>query len=416
MITTKTMTGPAPGAARPPVDRKLLYGGTAWAVAAVIYVVAHRTDTEFALNWAFGLGFGFVLQRGRPCFASAFRDLFLLGHGRTMKGLLMGLAVASLGFGLVMSLQVPMSSLGILPPTANVLPLGIHTALGGLLFGTGMVVAGGCVSGSIYRMGEGYVASWVAFGGVMAGLLVSAYTWNWWWESVISSAPRLWLPRWLGHPGALTVTLLGLGAAYLAVLFVEYRRGMVLPSAPGSRTASNSASDELKAVANRVFVRGWPVLVAGAVLGGLNALLFTAEEPWGFTGEVSRWSIGVASLVNAAPPPLAGVDELPGCVLVPSEGNFFNHMFFLVSGMWFGSLAGALSAGEFRVRIPKRPVRYAQSLAGGLFMGYGAGIAMGCTIGAFFSAIPSLAVNGWVFAAFLGLGAWIGTLIIQRIQ
>ena len=49
-------------------------------------------------------------------------------------------------------------------------------------------------------------------------------------------------------------------------------------------------------------------------------------------------------------------------------------------------------------------------------MGYGAGIGMGCTIGAFFSAIPSLAVNGWVFGAFLALGAWIGTHIIQRIE
>ena len=46
---------------------------------------------------------------------------------------------------------------------------------------------------------------------------------------------------------------------------------------------------------------------------------------------------------------------------------------------------------------------------------YGAGIAMGCTIGAFFSSIPSLAINGWVFAGFLGLGAWIGTLLIRRI-
>ena len=40
---------------------------------------------------------------------------------------------------------------------------------------------------------------------------------------------------------------------------------------------------------------------------------------------------------------------------------------------------------------------------------------MGCTIGAFFSSIPSLAVNGWVFAIFLAVGAWIGVRIIQRI-
>jgi uncharacterized membrane protein YedE/YeeE len=55
------------------------------------------------MYWAFGLAFGFVLQRARFCFASAFRDLFLLGHGRTMRGVLVGLAVGALGFGLVMS-------------------------------------------------------------------------------------------------------------------------------------------------------------------------------------------------------------------------------------------------------------------------------------------------------------------------
>ena len=83
--------------------------------------------------------------------------------------------------------------------------------------------------------------------------------------------------------------------------------------------------------------------------------------------------------------------------------------------MWLGSLAGALGAGEFKLRFPTQPVRYVQSLGGGVLMGYGAGIAMGCTIGAFFSSIPSLAMNGWVFAAALGAGAWFGTLIIRRI-
>ena len=404
------------GEPAPRVTRNTALALTAWAVAALVYVIARLTDAEFSLFWAFGLAFGFVLQRARFCFASAFRDIFLLGHGRNMKGLLLGLAVGSVGFGLVMSRQVPMSFLGILPPSANVLPLGVHTALGGLLFGVGMVLAGGCVSGSIYRMGEGYVASWVAFGGVMAGLLAAAHTWNWWWETTISSAPRFWLPNWIGHAGALVLTLLALAAVYVLVLVVEHRAGMVVPPSPDLREPPESVSDELKSVARSVFVRGWHILPAGAVLGGLNVLLFTAQEPWGFTGEVSRWSIGIASLVNAAPAPLAGVEELPGCVMVASNGLFFNHMLFLVSGMWFGSFAGALGAGEFKLRVPRRPVRYAQSLGGGVIMGYGAGIAMGCTIGAFFSAIPSLAVNGWVFAAFLAFGAWIGTQMIQRIQ
>jgi len=390
--------------------------GVAWALAAAVFVAAHRVDTQFSMYWAFGLGFGFVLQRARFCFASAFRDLFLLGYGRNMKGVLVGLAVGSIGFGLVMSRQVPMTFLDILPPSANVLPLGLHTALGGLLFGVGMVVAGGCVSGSVYRMGEGYVASWVAFAGVMAGLLVSAYTWNWWWDTIISRAPRLWLPTWLGHPGALVATLAALAAVYVGVLVLEHRAGMVLPRPTRSEAPPATVGDEIRSSARTVFVEGWAAVPAGAVLGGLNVLLFTAQEPWGFTGEVSRWSLGVASLAGMTPPALAGVAELPGCVFVPSDGTFLNHMLFLVVGMWFGSFAGAVGAGEFKVRIPKQRARYAQSLGGGVLMGYGAGIGMGCTIGAFFSAIPSLAVNGWVFAVFLAGGAWLGTQMIRRIQ
>ena len=396
--------------------KNVTYATIAWAAGGLIYAATHRVDTQFAMYWAFGLGFGFVLQRGRFCFASAFRDIFLLGHGRNMKGVLVGLAVGSIGFGLVMSRQVPMTFLGILPPSANVLPVGVHTALGGVLFGVGMVLAGGCVSGSLYRMGEGYVASWVAFAGLMGGLLASAFTWNWWWDRAISTAPSYWLPTWLGHPGALVVTLLALAAVYVGVLAIEHRAGMVVPRTPRHPGAAGTVGGELRSVARTVFIDGWAIIPAGAVLGGLNVLLFTAQEPWGFTGEVSRWSIAAASLVNLAPPPFEGVANLPGCVFVPSDGSFFNHMLFLVVGMWFGSFAGALGAGEFKVRIPRRRARYAQSLGGGVLMGYGAGIGMGCTIGAFFSAIPSLAVNGWVFALFLGAGAWIGTQMIQRIQ
>ncbi len=54
------------------VDVNTALGLTAWAAAAVVYVAAHAVDTEFSMFWVFGLAFGFVLQRARFCFASAF--------------------------------------------------------------------------------------------------------------------------------------------------------------------------------------------------------------------------------------------------------------------------------------------------------------------------------------------------------
>ncbi|MCB0081753.1 MAG: YeeE/YedE family protein [Caldilineaceae bacterium] len=389
-------------------------GLAASAAALVILFIAGQFGNQMGLFWTFGLAFGFVLQRSRFCFASAFRDIFLLGHGRTMKGLLIGLVVATLGFALFMSKLVPNPALGILPPDANVLPLGWHMVVGGVLFGIGMVVAGGCVSGSIYRMGEGYVASWVSFGGIMMGLLLAAYSWNWWWDWQISSGPRIWLPTYLGHAGSVILTLLGLLVVYLLVLWWESRSGMVIPDMPfrGSDEETFAArfGDGLK----RIFVHGWPVAIGGAVLGGLNALLFIAAHPWGFTGEVSRWTVGIANVLGIGPGELKGLANLPGCAM-DLGGGILHHMLFLVWGMVFGSFIASLFAGEFKIRAPRQKVRYVQAIGGGTVMGYGAGIAMGCTIGSFFSAIPSLALNGWVFALCLAVGAWVGTKIIQRI-
>ncbi len=394
----------------------LWFGIFATLAATVILFLAAAVSSEMAIFWVLGLAFGFVLQRSRFCFASAFRDIFLLRHGRSMRGVLIGLAVATAGFSVLMARQVPNPSLGLLPPSANVLPIGWHLVVGGLLFGIGMVVAGGCVSGSIYRMGEGYVASWVSFGGIMLGLAGAAYTWNWWWNFSIADGPRIWLPTYLGHGGAVVVTFAGLIIAFLLVLWWESRGGLTLPDMPFISNNDETFRGKLRDSLRRVFVHGWPIMVGGATLGFLNLLMFLNSHPWGFTGEVSRWVIGLTNAVGIGPGALQGADSLPGCALELGDSGILSHMLFLVWGMVLGSFIAALFSGEFKIRLPRQKTRYTQAVGGGVIMGYGAGLAMGCTIGAFFSAIPSLALNGWVFAVFLAIGAWIGTQIIQRIE
>ncbi|MFQ5858053.1 MAG: YeeE/YedE family protein [Anaerolineae bacterium] len=397
------------------VGRQTQIGLAVIAAAGVILLAAVRIEKEMAIFWLFGLAFGFVLQKSRFCFASAFRDIFLLRHGRVMKGLLAGLAVATVGFALIMSNFVPNPRLGFLPPEAHIMPLGLSIVVGGLLFGLGMVVAGGCVSGSIYRMGEGYVASWVAFLGIMAGLLTASYTWNWWWRFQISRAPRLWLPAWFGHGGAVVVTLIGLGLVYLLVLWWESRGGLVIPEFHPEREEGETFAEKLNASLRSLFVDSWTATRGGLALGALNVFLYISHHPWGITGEIGRWSNGFANWLGIGAGKLEGTDTLAGCAIVSPDGSLLNHMLFLVVGMVVGSLIAALLAHEFKIRIPRSRTRYVQASGGGLVMGYGAGIAMGCTIGGFFSAIPSLAVNGWVFGLALAVGAFLGTLTIQRL-
>jgi uncharacterized membrane protein YedE/YeeE len=393
----------------------------AWAVglvAVVILVLAQRVEARLALYWALGLGVGLVLQRGRLCFAGAFRDLFLMRNGTMMRAILVGLAVLTPLFALLEARAVPAPSFGAVAAGAHVVPLGLNVAAGGLLFGIGMVVAGGCVAGTLYRIGEGYVASWASLLGILLGLSGAAHTWNAWYAWTIQSAPMGWLPTSVGYGGAVALSWLALGAAYLGSLWWETRGADSPPFAVSSgRPAPPPVTfgQHVSALRTNVLGKGWPPLVAVAALAGLNVAAYLVDTPLGVTGELAAWADRAAGLVGLAVGPLLGADALAGCNLAFGQSGVINATTLLDAGLVLGALLAALAAREFKVRLPRQKRRYVQSFAGGSLMGYGAGIGIGCTIGAFFSAIPSLGLSGWVFGLALLLGAGIGTQVIRRI-
>ena len=87
----------------------------------------------------------------------------------------------------------------------------------------------------------------------------------------------------------------------------------------------------------------------------------------------------------------------------------------LTGGIIIGSLIAALISGNFDVHWPRQKSAYIRVMIGGLLMGYGAGLASGCTIGGVFSAIPSLGLNGLVFGASIFTGALAGLRLIKKL-
>ena len=398
-------------------DRSTAGGLISLAGLAVVYFLALGADAAWPVFWVVGIAFGAICQRSRFCFVAGFRDLFLLRQGRMLRGIIAGLAVATAGFAMVMATIVPNPGSGVLPSDAHILPLGIATVLGGLLFGFGMVIAGGCVSGTLYRMGEGYIGSWVAIGGVLVGLYALNRTWNWWWDNQISGDIIAWIPTSLSYTWAIVLTLALLALAFAGVAWWE-RRGFTAMSIaiPISSAASERPEPDitLAAVARRVFRTEWTPLIGGTALAAVNILLFIRYRPLGVVGELSRWVSDLADSVGAGVGELNGIGDIAGCVPRFVEGTWFTDAFMLNAGIIAGAFTAALLAREFRLRVPRSPQRYLQSLGGGVVMGYGAGLGLGCTIGAFFSAIPSLALNGWVYALALAVGAFAGTAFIRR--
>jgi uncharacterized membrane protein YedE/YeeE len=386
-------------------------------LAFVILVAAWAIESRLAVSWALGLAVGVVLQRGRVCFAGAFRDLHLMRNGSMLRAVVVGLAIAIPAFALIQARAVPNPAFGALPEGAHVAPVGLHLVVGGLLFGIGMVVAGGCVSGTLYRIGEGYLASWASLGGILVGLVVATHTWNAWWTWHIQSMPAIWLPATLGYGGAVAASLAVLAALYVGILWWETRGASAPPFTPPGKASPppSDFADHLRHMRATFLGKGWPAVVAVSVLAGLNVLAYLADHPLGVTGELAAWGDRGARLIGLGAPALLGADLLAGCNLVLEQLGVVTSNTMLDGGLVAGALLGATAAGEFKLRVPKQKRRYVQSLAGGSLMGYGAGIAIGCTLGAFFSAIPSLGLSGWIFGASLLVGAGIGTRIIRRI-
>lgn len=123
------------------------------------YAWYHSTDriaASRAVIVVLGFAIGFVMHRARLCFARAFREPFMTAEGDMTKAIMLALAIG-----------IPIAAFlfqkNLIDPFAGIpASFWIGSLVGGVLFGIGMVFAGGCASGSLWRMGEGHLKLWVA--------------------------------------------------------------------------------------------------------------------------------------------------------------------------------------------------------------------------------------------------------------
>ncbi len=348
-----------------------------------------------------GAAFGFAIQRSRFCFTAAFRDLYLLRDRRMALGTLAALASGSVGYLVVLGAQLPDPS-RYLPPTAHIAPSGLHLVLGGAAFGTGMVLAGGCISGSLYRLGEGSLVAPVTLGAAAAGYGLAFWTWDWFYLKMIAEGPVVWLPRSLGYAGAAAAQLAAL--ALLAGLVLWKCPG--LPPRPGAPVGPRAAL-------RRALVDGWPSWMGGLAVGAIATFVFLRTSPLGVTSELSRVSHEIGKALGIVPVELQGLGKLPGCRPAATGAAFTPNAIFVLA-LVGGSAVAALLAGEFKVRVG-RPRTFAMAAAGGLLLGFGAMISLGCTVGTMLSGIMAFSLSGWLFAAGLAGGAWAGTKLMRKL-
>lgn len=163
---------------------------------------------KLGLAMLFGVGFGLLIERAQICFTSAFRDMWITGRTHMAKAIILGMAVSAIGiFSYV--------QLGAEP---KIMWAGPNAVLGGLLFGFGIVLAGGCETGWMYRAVEGQMHYWWVGLGNVIGSTSLAYFWDDLSPALATSWDKINLLNTFGPLGGLLVTYLMLFAALMLII------------------------------------------------------------------------------------------------------------------------------------------------------------------------------------------------------
>lgn len=164
----------------------------------------------------------------------------------------------------------------------------------------------------------------------------------------------------------------------------------------------------------KVFYQPWPAWFGGLLLGFLNFLEFAFKKPWGITTSESRWTGWILYTLGIQ------IDSSSRWLYYQQYKTLLHPPLLeggtlIDIGIIVGAFISALLAYDFKIRIPVKKSRLVQGFIGGVFMGYGARMAMGCNIGGFFSAVPQLALNGWVFFMGLLIGGYLGSKVVVKL-
>ena len=320
-----------------------------------------------------GAVLGYVLQRSRFCVTGAFRDLYLTRSTRYFTPFLLAIAIQAVGVAALAGVGV------IAPEPASFAPLAVIG--GGLIFGVGIIMAGGCATGTYYRAGEGLIGSWVAlifyalFAAVMKYGPLGGFT-----EAARSrTVADATLHETLGV--SVWVPVIAFSAIVATLVVRERRRATARPSLrlPARRTGLGHYLADIP----------WSPWVGGVLLGLIAIAAWVLSTAAGRNG-----GLGITT-------PSAKIATF----LTTGDVTLVDWSVMLVLGILVGSFLAAKLSGEFRWRVPDAQTML-RSAGGGVAMGIGAALAGGCTIGNSLVETSLFSYQGWVSLVAIMLGTW----------
>lgn len=337
------------------------------------------SNTELVLlgGAIIGLLMGGVGQRTGFCLMRGLQHAWVQHDGRKLRAFALAMAVALLASQLLTVVtDLRLDRALYLQPSISWLLV----PLGGALFGYGMVLANGCGARSLVLLGQGNLRSLV----VLLCLGIAAYM----TMSGVLAPVRLWVE------GGTTVRL---PARSLPGLLTEWNVSSNL--ALWLSTGLLSGGLAFWALRNKAFVASRADLFSGVVMG-----LLVAAGWWvtGVLGDDFFTPVRLASLTFIAP-----IGDSVQYLMI-STGMAPTFGIAVVGGVVAGSLVMALLGRRFQWETFSSPQHMQRSVLGGILMGVGGVLSLGCSIGQGLTGFSTLALTSFVAIGGILVGAWVG--------
>lgn len=353
-------------------------------------------------NFLIGAAVGNIFYRSDYCMSGMFRDIFILRSASLLRSLFFT-ASASMIFFFILRKAGTINNYP--PPSYG--HTSIATITGGLIFGIGMVLAGGCVVGTLYKLAKGNIVNLAAFVGIIAGSLIYAeihpFVEDLRKDTVIIKT--VLIPQSFPLLEPVIIPVLFTSAI---MLYIKWKKNGLLSYnayAPGYLSPLKTAF--ILAVLNAsVYVfSGWPMGITTAY-AKIGAYIENTVAP-SHTMSLSYFNQASFSVIRNGLRMEGGAG--PGTDLIS-----FTELPFLL-GIIVGSFVTAIYLREFKIYgIPPLKQLFS-AIVGGVMLGLGARIAGGCNLKFVAGGLPLLSYQALAFVLSMIAGAYLGTILLRRV-
>lgn len=348
---------------------------------------------------------GYVMHRSDFCMAGMVRDIFLFRRYFMLR--ILALLVMA---NMFMIEVARLSGLLTLFPYPGFGAPSLTNVIGGMLFGVGMVLAGGCVAGTLYKLGSGNIVSGFAFLGLITGSTLYA-EFHVFWKAVAGAGVllpgKITLAQLIGVSQTTAVSgvflLLGMAALYWLKTGVLVRRS----HAAGYLQPWKAALILALLVALSVVIIGIPlgITTAYAKMGSWLQSLVAPQH----VQNLGYFSVQSFNFTN---PRLAvNYSGGPG----PLYDGFALIQYPLVTGIIAGGFISSSLLREFRIYSNVPRLQLISGFIGGVLMGLSSRMAPSCNIWHLLGGLPILSLQSILFVTGLLPGAWLGGKLLSGI-